>query len=213
MLFCFFCLSLQLQFYWLMKALTSEILQLLNKHQEAAFEVVFKLYYPRLVYFAKEFVPDSESKNLVQDAFISMWDKKPQFLNESQLQSYLYTNVKNNCLMFLRHEKVKKKYKSEAAFQKQTSIYTEALSGLDTSTVTFQEIESIIEKTLSELPDRCREVFILSRLEGKKNKEVAETLDISVKSVEAQITKALKTLRVSLKDYLPLVAWLLINVK
>jgi len=94
-----------------MKALTNEILQLLNNSQEAAFEVVFKLYYPRLVYFAKEFVPESESKNLVQDAFISMWDKKPQFINESQLQSYLYTNVKNNCLMFLRHEKVKKKYK------------------------------------------------------------------------------------------------------
>ncbi|WP_297093813.1 RNA polymerase sigma-70 factor [uncultured Draconibacterium sp.] len=195
-----------------MKALTNEILQLLNNHQEAAFEVVFKLYYPRLVYFAKEFVPDSEAKNLVQDAFISMWDKKPQFINESQLQSYLYTNVKNNCLMFLRHEKVKKKYKSEAAFQKQNSIYTEALSGLDTSTVTFQEIESIIEKTLSELPDRCREIFVLSRMEGKKNKEVAEALNISVKSVEAQITKALKTLRVSLKDYLPLVAWLLFNI-
>lgn len=196
-----------------MKALTNEILQLLNNNQEAAFEVVFKLYYPRLVYFAKEFVPESESKNLVQDAFISMWDKKPQFINESQLQSYLYTNVKNNCLMFLRHEKVKKKYKTEAAFQKQNSIYSEALSGLDTSTVTFQEIETIIEKTLSELPARCREVFILSRLEGKKNKEVAEALDISVKTVEAQITKALKTLRISLKDYLPLVAWLLINVK
>ncbi len=195
-----------------MKALTNEILQLLNKHQEAAFEVVFKLYYPRLVYFAKEFVPDSEAKNLVQDAFISMWDKKPQFINESQLQSYLYTNVKNNCLMFLRHEKVKKKYKTEAAFQKQNSIYTEALSGLDTSSVTFQEIESIIEKTLLELPDRCREVFVLSRMEGKKNKEVAEALDISVKTVEAQITKALKTLRVSLKDYLPLVAWLLFNI-
>lgn len=195
-----------------MNALTNEILQLLNNKQEAAFEVVFKLYYPRLVYFAKEFVPDGEAKNHVQDAFISMWDKKPQFINESQLQSYLYTNVKNNCLMYLRHEKVKKKYRSEAVLQKQNQVYTEALKSLDTSTVTFQEIETIIENTLAELTDRCREVFILSRMEGKKNKEVAEALDISVKTVEAQITKALKTLRVSLKDYLPLVAWLLINM-
>lgn len=196
-----------------MKSLTNEILQLLNNNHEAAFEVVFKLYYPRLVYFAKEFVPDGEAKNLVQDAFIAMWDKKPQFINESQLQSYLYTNVKNNCLMYLRHEKVKKKYKAEKILQKQNHIYTEALSGLDTSTVTFQEIESIIEKTLSELPPRCREVFILSRMEGKKNKEVAQQLDISVKAVEAHITKALKVLKVSLKDYLPLVAWLLLSVK
>lgn len=196
-----------------MRSLTNEILQLLNNKQEAAFEVVFKLYYPRLVYFAKEFVPEGESKNLVQDAFIAMWDKKPQFLNETQLQSYLYTNVKNNCLMYLRHEKVKKKYRSEAVLQKQNQVYTEALSGLDTSTVTFQEIETIIQKTLLELPERCREVFILSRMEGKKNKEVAEDLDISVKAVEAQITKALKTLRISLKDYLPLVAWLLFSIK
>ena len=195
-----------------MISLTNEILQLLNKQEEAAFEVVFKLYYPRLVYFAKEFVPDGEAKNLVQDAFISMWNRKPQFINEFQLQSYLYTNVKNNCLMFLRHEKVKEKYKAEKVLQKQDQVYAEALAALDTSTVTFQEIETIIEKTLSELPPRCREVFILSRMEGKKNKEVAEALDISVKSVEAQVTKALKVLKISLKDYLPLVAWLLLNV-
>ena len=115
--------------------------------------------------------------------------------------------------MYLRHEKVKKKYKAEETLKKQNQIYAEALSALNTSTIAFQEIEVIIEKTLSELPPRCREIFILSRMDGKKNKEVAETLDISVKTVEAQITKALKMLRVSLKDYLPLVAWLLINVR
>ena len=192
-----------------MDSVSSELLRLLNEYSDAAFEVVFKSYYPRLVYFAKEFVPDSEAKNLVQDAFIAMWNKKPQFISEPQLQSYLYTN----CLMYLRHEKVKKKYKAEETLKKQNQIYAEALSALNTSTIAFQEIEVIIEKTLSELPPRCREIFILSRMDGKKNKEVAETLDISVKTVEAQITKALKMLRVSLKDYLPLVAWLLINVR
>ncbi len=185
----------------------------MNNKQEAAFEVVFNLYYPRLVYFAKEYVPVDDAENLVQDAFISMWDKKPKFNKESQLQSYLYTNVKNNCLMYLRHEKVKKKYKEEKAIQKQNQVYTEALGYIDTSDVAFQEIEKIIEKTLQELPPRCREVFVMSRLEGKKNKEVAEKLSISQKSVEAQITKALKIFRIALKDYLPLVAYLLFNVR
>ena len=75
----------------------------------------------------------------------------------------------------------------------------------------FQEIETIKEKTLNDLPPRCRKVFTLSRLEGKKNREVAEILNISVKSVEAQITKTLKVFKVALKDFLPLVACLLIN--
>ena len=89
-------------------SLSPEVIQLFNKQMESAFEVVFNLYYPRLVYFAKEYVPYGDAKNLVQDAFVAMWKKKPEFLSEAQLQSYLYTNVKNHCLMFLRHEKVKK---------------------------------------------------------------------------------------------------------
>lgn len=194
-----------------MKSLSIELIGLLNRKQEAAFEVVFSLYYPRLVYFAKEYVPYDDAKNLVQDAFITLWDKKLTFINEAQLQSYLYTNVKNNCLMFLRHEKVKKSYKEETVAKKQNQVYTIALGHIDTSVITFQEIESIIEKTLADLPPRCREIFILSRMEGKKNLEVATQLDISVKSVEAQITNALKIFKVSLKDFLPIVAYLLIN--
>lgn len=193
-----------------MDSLSVEILQLFNRKQEAAFEIVFNLYYPRLVYFAREYVPDAEAKNLVQDAFITLWEKKPEFLSEAQLQSYLYTNVKNNCLMFLRHEKVKRNYKENTAYQKQNQLYESALKQIDTSVLTFQEIENIIEKTISELPDRCREVFLLSRMEGKKNQEVADELSISVKAVEAHITKALKIFRIALKDYLPLVAYLLI---
>ena len=192
-----------------MNSISSDILHLLNKKQDAAFEVVFNIYYPRLVYFAKVYVPDYEAKNLVQDAFVSMWERKPEFLSEAQLQSYLYTNVKNNCLMFLRHEKVKKKYAESSAYQKQNLLHQTALKQIDTTVITFQEIEKIIEQTLAELPGRCREVFVLSRIEGKKNQEIANELSISLKAVEAQITKALKTFRLTLKDYLPLVAFLL----
>ena len=111
--------------------------------------------------------------------------------------------------MFLRREKVKKKYNKNAALQKQNHLNESALKQVDTTVITFQEIEKIIERTLSALPVRCREVFILSRIEGKKNQEVADLLSISVKAVEAQITKALKIFRLALRDYLPLVAFLL----
>jgi RNA polymerase sigma-70 factor (ECF subfamily) len=194
-----------------MDSLTNELIELLNKKQDAAFEVVFSLYYPRLVYFAKEFVSHEDAKGLVQEAFISFWEKNPTVMSEPQLQSYLYTSVKNNCLIRLRHKKVKKRFEDDAAFKMQNQIYFSALEQLDTSVISFQEIETIIEKTLAGLPPRCRDVFKLSRFEGKKNQEVAEELNISVKAVEAQITKALKVLRVDLKDFLPLVAYLFLN--
>lgn len=192
-----------------MNILTNEIIGLLNQRQEAAFEVMFSLYYPRLVYFAKEYVPYEDAKGIVQDAFVTFWEKDPEILNESKLQSYLYTVVKNNCLMYLRHEKIKKGFETEAGIRMQNQVYQSALEQLDTSEMAFQEIESRIETTLAKLPPRCREVFILSRMEGKKNHEVAEELNISVKAVEAQISKALKVFRVALKDFLPLLAWFL----
>jgi RNA polymerase sigma-70 factor (ECF subfamily) len=194
-----------------MDSLTNELIELLNKKQDAAFEVVFSLYYPRLVYFAKEYVPHEDAKGLVQEAFISFWEKNPTIMSEAQLQSYLYTSVKNNCLMRLRHEKVKKRFDDNAAIKMQNQIYFSALEQLDTSVISFQEIETIIEKTLTGLPPRCRDIFILSRFEGKKNQEVADDLNITVKAVEAQITKSLKVFRVALKDFLPLVAYLLLN--
>jgi RNA polymerase sigma-70 factor, ECF subfamily len=188
-----------------------EVIEMLNQRQEAAFEVVFNLYYSRLVYFAKEYVSYQDAKNLVQDAFVTLWKKNPKIFNESQLQGYLYTSVKNNCLMTLRHEKVKKGYADEIKLRLQKEVYIEALQKLDTSEMAFREIEIIIKKTLEELPPRCREIFILSRMEGLKNNEVADKLNVTVKAVEAQITKALKVFRVSLKDYLPVIAYILLE--
>ena len=112
--------------------------------------------------------------------------------------------------MRLRHEKVKKKYllKSEA-LNAQNTAYQSALEQLNTSEITFKEIESITHDTINSLSTRCREIFILSRHEGKKNKEIASDLGISIKTVEAQITNALKIFRVALKDFLPIITMLL----
>ena len=193
-----------------MEPLTNELIELLNKKNEGAFEVLFNIYYPRLVYFAKEYVPPEDAMGLVQEAFVSFWEKNPSIISEPQLQSYLYTSVKNNCLMHLRHEKIKKKFVDDAIMSFQNQVYCSALEQLDTSVIAFQEIEEIIEKTLADLPPRCREVFTLSRFEGKKNQEIAIELNITVKAVEANVTRAIKVFKTALKDYLPLVAYLLI---
>lgn len=189
-----------------MKVLSTDIISLLNKKNDAAFDVVFTAYYPRLVSFAKQYVHEDDALNFVQDAFVTLLDKSPVFLNENQLQSYLYTNVKNNCLMFLRHEKVKRKHSNQIAAQ--FYLNAEALERLDTSPVAFSEIEKIINDTMEKLPPRCREIFIRSRIEGKKNAEVADMLSITEKAVEAQITKALKVLKIALRDYLAVLVFI-----
>lgn len=192
-----------------MSSLSKETIELLNTKDESAFDTMFKVYYPRLVYFAKEYVSYEVAEGIVQEAFITFLEKSPIFSHEAQLRSYLYTMVKNSCLMRLRHEKVKKRYilKSEAA-NFQNKVYQSALKQLDTPEVTFREIESIIENTMDSLSPRCREVFLLSRYGGKKNREIASDLDISIKTVEAQITRALKIFRVALIDFLPFLVFL-----
>ena len=195
-----------------MSSLSQDIIELLNKKNESAFEVMFSLYYPRLVYFAREYVPYEVARGVVQESFITYLDKNPTLGNEYQLRSYLYTLVKNNCLMHLRHQKVKDRFINKSnELGMQSQIYQSALEQLNTTEVTFKEMELIINKTLESLPPRCREIFILSRYEGKKNREVATDLNISVKAVEAQITNALKVFRVALKDYLPFLTFLFID--
>lgn len=193
-----------------MNSLSNELIALLKQKQEAAFEVVFRLYYPRLVWFAQNYISFEDAKGLVQEAFIAFWEKNPGVSNESQLQSYLYTTVKNNCLMFLRHNKVVKNFTERVEIKIQEQLSAAALEQLDTSEMAFREMETIIEKTIAGLSPRCREVFILSRMEGKKNQEIAEELNISVKAVEAQMTKALGIFRMALKDFLPVLAWWLV---
>lgn len=186
-----------------MNSICKRTIELLNYKDISAFETLFRTYYSRLVYFAKEYVSYEDAREAVQEAFVVFWNKSPMFSNELQLRSYLYTLVKNNCLMKLRHEKVKNNYVSKtqaSIFQNQ--VYQIALEKLNTSDITFKEMEFIIQKTLETLSPRCREIFSMSRYDRKKNREIAAYLDISVKTVEAHITYALKIFRIALKDYL-----------
>ena len=100
---------------------------------------------------------------------------------------------------------------SDSHSELELEMNIEALTSLDTSELTFTEIERIIEETLAGLSPQCRKIFEMSRFSDKRNKEIAEELNISVKAVEGQITKALKIFRITLKEYLPLIAWLFIG--
>lgn len=189
-----------------------ELLRRLKQNDEIAFKVIFNKYYSRLYYFIIEFVPLKDiAENIVQDTFFTLWNKRNELTDGTNFGAYLFTVAKNNCLYRLRDQKHRKKLFTEHsidAIELETNL--EVLTTIDSSTYTFEEIERIIQKTLDELPPQCKKVFILSRFEEKKNKEIAEELNISVKVVEKHITKGLKIFKVALKDYLPFVVYLFI---
>jgi len=177
----------------------------IKKGNSTAFKVLYNDYYRRLFYFAKEYVIDEdEAHNLVQDTFLQLWERK-EFLNEdSNLKSLLFVITRNNCLNHLKHIKVRQKFieKSQSTII-ELGLNYQALEKLSLEHDTLKELEEIIANAILALPDRCAEIFKLSRFEGKSNKEIATILEITEKAVEAQITKALKKMREIVKANYP----------
>lgn len=187
-----------------------QLFELLQNGDDASFKVVYNHFYPKLFYFVYEYVPHKDlAEDIVHDTFMAVWRKKAQLKPDTNLNAYLYTLAKNNSLKKIRDQKSRNKIISNSGQSDfELELNAKALSSLDTSDLTFAEIERIIQSTLNSLPSQCRLVFELSRFESKKNREIADELDVSVKTVEGHITKAIKSFKVALKDYLPLVSFL-----
>lgn len=165
------------------------------------FDELFRHYSKPLFYYAVKFVKEEAAKDIVQDIFLRLWSDHSITVSES-LNSLLFTMVRNSCLQQLEKQKVRKKYQESVKLRLQEEelrYYIEEKSGL-----IEQELEDKLNEVLNSLPKRSRQIFMLSRFENKKNKEIAVELEISLKAVEKQITKALATIRVEMKDYLPL---------
>lgn len=127
---------------------------------------------------------------------LELWRRRESLASDSSPQAYLFQSTRNRALNHVRHERVEKK--SEPELIRQSEMKTPAPTNL-----IEEEIDVALKKAVAELPDRCREVFELSRTHGLKYSEIATTLGISVKTVEAQMGKALRTLRVKLAPWLP----------
>lgn len=171
------------------------------------FEIIFKEYYERLCRYAEMILKDADSaEEVVQNTFVRLWEKKDKFKAEISLKSYLYKAVYNSALNEVKHKQVRNKYMEIKA--NETPAYdqvNEHGSG---------ELEKQISKALEKLPEQCRVVFKMSRFQELKYKEIAEILNISVKTVENQMGKALKIMRVQLAEYLVsivTVIWVLMN--
>lgn len=169
-----------------------------------AFEMMFKSYYQPLCRYANTFVNDpEEAEEIVQGSFINIWEKRQAIDINTSVKAYLYRAIRNACLNALKHQKVKHLYA-------QNEIHTgeRYFEASDESTLR-DELETKIRKAIQVLPEQCRIIFQLSRFEELKYQEIADQLNLSVKTVENQMGKALKIMREQLRDYLPLIALLM----
>lgn len=142
-----------------------------------------------------------EVEDLVQDLFVNLWSEAPNMNIRSSLKSYLFASVRNSCLDFLKHRKVSEKYR--------TYILYAADSNHNSTDHNFSESElrQTVQKSMEKLSPRCREIFELSRMHGLSNKDISERLEISKRTVELQISNALKILRKELVEFISL--WLI----
>lgn len=172
------------------------------------FETLFREHFSGLSYFARKYTGDLDSaKEIVHGVFIRIWENRSEFDWENPAKSYLFTSVYNRSMNYLRDNK---KFISHEEATLHNMVVDESVF---TDNLETAELEGRIKSALQKLPEKCREVFELSRFEGMKYSEIAKHLKISVKTVETQMSKALNILKEELKDYLTiLLLILLINI-
>lgn len=174
------------------------------KVEKNKFSEIYSSYYPKLLRFAKEYVGNVEdAENLVQDTFMYLWNNSTFLGAVVNLNAFLFTLIKNRSIDFLRQKLRKGRVFYSLLETMEYELNLEALEAIDENLMLDKNLEQTIQEAIRSLPEKCREIFILSRVEGLKYSEIAEKLHLSTSTVDNQIGIALKKLRVKLKDYLP----------
>jgi len=180
-----------------------QLLAGLRHGDEKVFRHLFDLYYQRLFLYAFSYGEDNAvSEDIVQEVFFNLWEKRKELIITVSLSSYLFRSVHNRSIQYLRHKKVTDNYQLNYQLKlKEADILYHTSGDYTFSEIQFKEIEKIIKATFESLPDKTKEIFSLSRNHVNTNKEIADKLNIDIKTVEYHITKALGILREALKEY------------
>ena len=183
-----------------------------EQREETRFEDIYLSYFSKMKYFAKEYViSEEDAENIVQDVFVELWENKKMLNMHMNLIAYLFTTIKNKCLNHLRHKLVVQETASKLQEEYTISLRMnlDSLEAFDNNLFSDQDIEKIISRALDTLSEKCRTIFIMSKIEGKKQKEIAQELNISINTIETQMGIAYKKLRIELKDYFPILLFIL----
>jgi len=168
----------------------AEIIRRIRQGDVGQFESLFRSSYVSLVRYAKTLVRDHDTaEEIVQELFFTLWKDREKIQIESSLNGYLYRSVHNRCLHYFEHIKVVEKYTHEMSPMPEASTESPA------DMLNYRELQARIARILERLPEKCGKIFCMSRFEGLKYSEIAEKLSVSVKTVEANMGRALKEFR------------------
>jgi RNA polymerase sigma-70 factor (ECF subfamily) len=177
----------------------------LKSGKKKAFEGIYLDFFDMLFYLAVGYTGNRErSRDLVQDAFMKLWERRTEISNETNIRNFLYTITKNSCLNYLREKEIIARNNRDYLIP-ELQYRQEALINFSDSYSDVESLFNLVEGAIDRLPEDVRTTFKLNRFENLTYKEIALKMDVSPKTVEARISKALKLLRSELKDYLPLI--------
>jgi len=170
------------------------------------FEALFNKHFGDLVAYAFRFLENKEeAEDVVQEVFFSLWKKRESLVIQTSIESYLLSAVKHACLNKFRHNKVKIAYRKNIKYDNGEVKITPH------NQLVHKELESLIESSLADLPERSLKIFTMNRYDRKKYREIADEMSISIKSVEAHMSRVLKHLRLKIGNYITIMLLLIIS--
>ena len=174
-----------------------ELLDRLRRDDQSAYEEIFRTWYPALVRMADAMVRSRAiAEELVQDVMLELWRRRDRLAADGSVQAYLFQSTRNRALNHLRHGRIVDRSAVYMAGETSTRASADA-------EVVEGELQVALREAVQALPPRCKQVFELSRVQGLKYAEIAEVLGVTVKAVEAQMGRALKSLRERLAPWMP----------
>lgn len=171
-----------------------------EKNNIEVLESLFTTFYPTLSAFCSKYIKDKDAaRDIIQDIFLTVWENRSKIDFSTPLHSYLLKLAHNHCVNYMEHQKVKNKYLQSTSLK-----LLEMEMGYDDlfDKLAAEAIREQIEKIVEQLPDQCSDIFRKSRYEGMTHQEIANEMNISIRTVETQIYRALKILKNAMRHFL-----------
>ncbi|MCK5137125.1 MAG: RNA polymerase sigma-70 factor [Bacteroidales bacterium] len=191
-----------------------QLLTHIKNNDKKAFEDIYRMYFPLLHEYAKFYIDSLQmAEDIVQDVFVKLWHSRKEISIKSTLKGYLFRSVHNRCIQYLRHNKIEQQHQVlQQAKLEEATIMNRVFFESGLSRLFESEIEALVQNALNDLPKKTREIYEFSRRQYLTNKEIAKKINLTEKSVEYHISKALESLRKCLKEFLPILIISFMNI-